>query len=298
MTPHQQNSRLLRLATYASVATATLLILAKLAAWLVTDAVSVLASLIDSLMDVGASLVNLLAVHWSLQPADKDHRFGHGKAEALAGLAQAAFIGGSALFLALHAVDRLVNPAPLSDIGVGIGVMLFAMAATGLLLVFQHRVIRATGSTAIRADALHYATDLATNSATLLALILAVIGWPGLDPIFALGLAVYIFYSAVQIAREAVDLLMDREIEEQHRQRIKTLAFTVPGVHGVHGLRTRRSGHIAVIQLHLELDPDISLLEAHATSDRVEDVLHTEWPDADITIHQDPAGQELDQRGD
>jgi ferrous-iron efflux pump FieF len=298
MTPHQQNSRLLRLATYASVATATLLILAKLAAWLVTDAVSVLASLIDSLMDVGASLVNLLAVHWSLQPADKDHRFGHGKAEALAGLAQAAFIGGSALFLALHAVDRLVNPAPLSDIGVGIGVMLFAMAATGLLLVFQHRVIRATGSTAIRADALHYATDLATNSATLLALILAVIGWPGLDPIFALGIAVYIFYSAVQIAREAVDLLMDREIEEQHRQRIKTLAFTVPGVHGVHGLRTRRSGHIAVIQLHLELDPDISLLEAHATSDRVEDVLHTEWPDADITIHQDPAGQELDQRGD
>ncbi len=298
MTPHQENSRLLRLATYASVATATLLILAKLAAWLVTDAVSVLASLIDSLMDVGASLVNLLAVHWSLQPADKDHRFGHGKAEALAGLAQAAFIGGSALFLALHAVDRLVNPAPLSDIGVGIGVMLFAMAATGLLLVFQHRVIRATGSTAIRADALHYATDLATNSATLLALILAVMGWPGLDPVFALGIAVYIFYSAFQIAREAVDLLMDREIEEQHRQRIKALACTVAGVRGVHGLRTRRSGHIAVIQLHLELDPDISLLEAHATSDRVEDVLHAEWPDADITIHQDPAGLELDQRGD
>ncbi|MBV5346957.1 cation diffusion facilitator family transporter [Lamprocystis purpurea] len=298
MTPHQQNSRLLRLATYASVATATLLIVAKLAAWLVTDAVSVLASLIDSLMDVGASVVNLLAVHWSLQPADKDHRFGHGKAEALAGLAQAAFIGGSALFLALHAVDRLVNPAPLSDIGVGIGVMLFAMAATGVLLVFQHRVIRATGSTAIRADALHYATDLATNSATLLALILAVLGWPGLDPLFALGIAVYIFYSAFQIAREAVDLLMDREIEEQHRQRIKALAFTVAGVRGVHGLRTRRSGHIAVIQLHLELDPDISLLEAHAISDRVEDVLHTAWPDADITIHQDPAGLELDQRGD
>jgi len=298
MTPQQEGSRLLRLATYASVATATLLIVAKLAAWLVTDAVSVMASLIDSLMDVGASLVNLLAVHWSLQPADKDHRFGHGKAEALAGLAQAAFIGGSALFLALHAVDRLVNPAPLSDIGVGIGVMLFAMAATGVLLVFQHRVIRATGSTAIRADALHYATDLATNSATLLALILAVMGWPGLDPIFALGIAVYILYSAVQIAREAVDLLMDREIQEQQRQRIKALAFGVPGVRGVHGLRTRRSGHTAVIQLHLELDPDISLLEAHAISDRVEDVLHTELPGADITIHQDPAGLELDQRGD
>lgn len=297
MPPSQANARLLRLATYASVATATLLILAKLAAWLTTDSVSVLASLIDSLMDVGASVVNLLAVHWSLQPADEDHRFGHGKAESLAGLGQAAFIGGSALFLALHAVDRLVNPAPMSDIGVGIGVMLFAMAATGVLLTFQHRVIRATGSTAIRADALHYATDLATNSATLIALILAVLGWPGLDPVFALGIAAYIFYSAFQIAREAVDLLMDREIEDEKRMQIRSLAFKVPGVRGVHGLRTRRSGHLPVIQLHLELDRDLSLLTAHSISDQVEAALLAEFPGADITIHQDPAGLEPEQQG-
>jgi ferrous-iron efflux pump FieF len=298
MTATQEHARLLRLATYASVATATLLIVAKLAAWLITDSVSVMASLIDSLMDVGASVVNLLAVHWALQPADADHRFGHGKAESLAGLGQAAFIAGSALFLALHAVDRLVNPAPISDIGVGITVMLFAMAATGVLLTFQHRVIRATGSTAIRADALHYATDLATNSATLLALVLAVFGWPGLDPVFALGIAGYIFYSAIQIAREAVDLLMDREIAQEQRARIRTLAFAVPGVRGVHGLRTRRSGHLPVIQLHLELDQNISLMEAHAISDQVEDALRREFQGADITIHQDPAGLEPDQQGD
>ena len=298
MTATPEHARLLRLATYASVATATLLIVAKLGAWLITDSVSVMASLIDSLMDVGASLVNLLAVRWALQPADADHRFGHGKAESLAGLGQAAFIAGSALFLALHAVDRLINPAPISDIRVGIAVMVFAMATTGILLTFQHRVIRATGSTAIRADALHYATDLATNSATLIALVLAVFGWPGLDPIFALGIAGYIFYSAIQIAREAVDLLMDREIAAPQRAQIKTIAFMVPGVRGVHGLRTRRSGHLPVIQLHLELDRHISLMEAHAISDQVEDALRSQFQGADITIHQDPAGLEPEQQGD
>jgi ferrous-iron efflux pump FieF len=292
------HARLLRLATYASVATATLLILAKLAAWLATGSVSVMASLVDSLMDVGASFVNLLAVHWSLQPADDDHRFGHGKAESLAGLGQAAFIAGSALFLALNAVDRLINPVPMSDLGIGIAVMLFAMAATGLLLTFQHRVIRVTASTAIRADALHYATDLATNSATLLALILAVLGWPGLDPVFALGIAVYIFYSALHIAREAVDLLMDREIDGDQRRQIRDLAMMVAGVRGVHDLRTRRAGHLLVIQLHLELDRDLPLWEAHAISDQVEASLRAALPAADITIHQDPAGLDEGQRKD
>jgi ferrous-iron efflux pump FieF len=280
--------RLLRLATYASVGTATLLILVKLVAWLVTGSVSVMASLVDSLMDVGASLVNLLAVRWALQPADADHRFGHGKAESLAGLGQATFIVGSALFLGLHAVDRLLHPQPLSDLGVGVGVMLFAMAATLILLSFQRRVVRLTGSTAIRADALHYATDLATNTATLFALFAAILGWPGLDPILALGIAAYILYSAVQIAREAVDLLMDKELDPGDRQRIESIARAVPLVLGVHDLRTRRSGQVPVIQLHLELDDSLPLLSAHRVCDRVEAALLADFPGADITIHQDP----------
>ena len=288
MTMSHDKARLLRLATYASVATATLLILVKLAAWLTTGSVSVLASLVDSLMDVGASLVNLLAVRWSLLPADAEHRFGHGKAESLAGLGQAAFIAGSAAFLALEAVDRLIHPQPLADLGVGVAVMVFAMAATLLLLSFQRHVIRATGSTAIRADALHYATDLATNSATLIALVFAIFGWPGLDPIFALGIAIYILYSAFQIAREAVDLLMDRELTVEDRAKIESLAAAVPGVLGVHGLRTRRSGHLPVMQLHLEFDDDLALLAAHRICDQVEAALRVEFPGADITIHQDP----------
>ena len=165
MTP--EIARLLRIATYASVATASILIVAKLAAWLLTGSVSVLASLVDSLMDAGASLVNLFAVRYSLMPADDEHRFGHGKAEALAGLGQATFIVGSAVFLVLHAIDRLLHPQPLAQVGVGLAVMLFAIVATLILLLVQHHVIRRTHSTAIRADALHYATDLATNSATV-----------------------------------------------------------------------------------------------------------------------------------
>lgn len=286
--------RLLHLATRASVATAVLLILVKLGAWVVTGSVSVMASLIDSLMDAGASLVNLLAVRYSLQPPDSDHRFGHGKAEALAGLGQAAFIAGSALFLSLHALDRLLNPQPLSQIGVGIAVMIFAMVATGALLTLQHHVIQRTQSTAIRADALHYATDLATNGATLGALALAALGWPGLDPVFALVIAGYILYSAYRIASDAVDLLMDRELDPEERTRIRQAASAVPGVLGLHGLRTRRSGQTPVIQLHLELDDTLPLIEAHRISDAVEDRLRVLYPQADVIIHQDPVSLGLE----
>ncbi len=286
--------RLLHLATRASVATAVLLILVKLGAWMVTGSVSVMASLIDSLMDAGASLVNLLAVRYSLQPPDSDHRFGHGKAESLAGLGQSAFIAGSAVFLSLHAVDRLLHPQPLTQIGAGIAVMIFAMVATSALLVLQHHVIRRTQSTAIRADALHYATDLATNGATLVALVLAVLGWPGLDPLFALVIAAYILYSAYRIARDAIALLMDRELADEERARIQRVAEAVPGVLGVHDLRTRRSGQTPVIQLHLELGDELPLIEAHRISDAVEDALRVLYPLADVTIHQDPVSLGLE----
>lgn len=294
MPPDAANGRLLRLATYASVGTAVLLILVKLGAWLVTGAVSVMASLIDSLMDAFASLINLLAVRYSLQPADADHGFGHGKAEALAGLGQAAFIAGSAAFLSLHAVDRLLHPQPLTHIGAGVAVMAFAIAATGALLTLQHHVIRRTRSTAIRADALHYATDLATNAATLIALGLAAFGWSGLDPVFALGIAAFILYSAYRIARDAVDLLMDRELAREERERIREAAAAVPGVLGVHGLRTRRSGQTPIIQMHLQLEDELPLMEAHQISSAVEDAVLELFPQADITIHQDPVSLGLE----
>ncbi len=285
--PHQY-ARLLRLATYASVVTAAILIFVKLGAMLLTGSVSVMASLIDSLMDVAASLINLFAVRYSLMPADEEHRFGHGKAESLAGLAQAMFIAGSALFLMLHAVDRLLNPQPLQFIGIGIGVMVFAIVATMILLAIQRHVIARTGSTAVRADSLHYVTDLLTNASIIVALALSLAGWPGLDPIFAIGIALYILHSAWRIGHEAFHLLMDRELPESDRERIRQLALSHPEVRGLHDLRTYRSGRREIVQFHMELDGSHSLREAHAITEAVLNEIQTAYPAADIVIRQDP----------
>lgn len=287
-TPH--TARLLRLATYASVVTATILIMAKIGAMLLTGSVSVMASLIDSLMDAAASLINLFAVRYSLMPADEEHRFGHGKAESLAGLAQATFIAGSALFLLLHAVDRLLNPQPLQDIGIGIAVMVFAIVATLILLAIQRYVIARTGSTAIRADSLHYFTDLLTNASIIAALALSLTGWPGMDPLFAIGIAFYILYSAWQIGLEAFHQLMDRELPDADRERIRAIALGHAQVRGLHDLRTYRSGQREIVQFHLELDGELSLHAAHAVTEAVAAAIRQAYPAADIVIRQDPVG--------
>ena len=284
-----ENARLMRLATYASTATACILIFAKLIAWLWTDSISILATLLDSTLDVAASLFNLFAVRHALTPADREHRFGHGKAEALAGLAQSAFIAGSAGLLLLEAVNRFVHPQPVGVVGIGIGVMLFSVAATLLLLSFQKHVVRKTGSTAIKADALHYRTDVLVNASVIVALLLASRGWPGFDPIFAIGIAGYILFSAWSIAREAVNDLMDKELPDEERKRIRKIVRAGRHVKGMHDLRTRRSGATTFIQLHLELDDDLSLKRAHAISDAVEAKLRKAYPDSEIIIHEDPA---------
>jgi ferrous-iron efflux pump FieF len=283
-----RNPRLLRLATNASVATAAILIAAKLVAWVMTGSVSVLASLVDSMMDVAASLINLFAVRYSLMPADHEHRFGHGKAESLAGLAQTTFISGSAVFLILQSVDRLLHPRPLEDVGIGVGVMVFAILATLALLILQRHVIRVTGSTAIKADALHYTTDVLTNVSIIIALLLSGFGWQGVDALFALGIAAYILYSAWHIGHEAFQLLMDRELPDDQRQRIREAAHSHGQVRGIHDLRTRRSGHDIFIQMHLELDDELSLFDAHGIADQVEARIREIHPEADILIHTDP----------
>ena len=290
-----ETARLLGLATSASVATAALLIAAKLAAWLATGSVSVLASLVDSAMDAGASLVNLLAVRWSLRPADAEHRFGHGKAQPLAALGQAAFIAGSAVFLELEAVDRLLHPQPVANVKIGLAVLGGSVVATSILVAFQRYVVRRTGSPAIRADALHYATDLATNAATLAALGLASFGLHGLDPVFGLGVGAYVLYSALRIGREAVELLLDRELPESQRRSIMDLVLSVPMVRGVHGLRTRQSGQVIGIQLHIELDDELELLQAHHIAVTVEQHIRDRWPHSDIIIHQDPVSLGVDE---
>jgi ferrous-iron efflux pump FieF len=283
------NGRLMRLATYASISVAVTLILVKFGAWLSTESVSLLATLIDSSLDALASLINLLAVRHALTPADKQHRFGHGKAEALAGLGQATFIAGSAGFLVLQSISRIVHPQAVGMIGVGIGVMVFSILATLGLLAFQRHVIRKTDSTAIKADELHYRTDLMVNGSVIVALVLAEYGWPGFDAVFALGIAAYILYSSWQIAHEAVQHLMDQELPDEDRQRIIDTVLKHPETRGMHDLRTRRSGTTCFIQLHLELDDQLSLVKAHRISDQVEIQLRNLFPDAEIIIHEDPA---------
>ena len=279
---------LLKLASVASVITAGFLIVAKLIAWLMTGSVGLLASLVDSVMDSFASVINLFAIRYSLQPADEDHRFGHGKAEPLAGLAQAAFIAGSAIFLIFHAIDRLRYDHQLEQVGVGIGVMVLAIGLTLVLLAIQRYVIQKTNSTAIRADSLHYVTDLLTNISILVALYLSTLGWSWADPVFAIGVALYIFYSAFQIGREAFEQLMDRELPDDILQKIQAIAMSHAEVTGTHETRTRQAGQTRFVQLHLELDEEMSLKRAHQIADEVEAEIMAFLPGAEVMIHQDP----------
>ncbi len=286
-------ARLVRYATYAAVVAAASMIAAKAAAWAVTESVSVLSSLVDSLLDVAASTVNLLAVRHALTPPDREHRFGHGKAEPLAGLAQAAFITGSAVLLVLEAINRLSFPAPVSNSGVGIAVIGFSIAVTLALVAFQRHVVKRTGSVAVSADSLHYASDLILNGSVIASLILAGwFGWRMADPIFALAIGVYILWSALRIARMSLDLLMDRELPDIDRARIKDIARAHPEVRNVHDLRTRSTGPQIFVQMHLELDGAMPLMRAHAIADAVEASIRDAFPSAEVIIHQDPEGVE------
>lgn len=288
MTATAEHQRLLRLATRASLTVASILVLAKAIAWWLSGSVSLLAGLTDSALDAVASFLNLLAVHYALRPADDDHRFGHGKAEALAGMAQALFIAVSAVLIGFQAVERLQTPQPLGDTGAGIAVMLLSLALTMALLAFQRKVIRITGSTAVRADSLHYRSDLLLNGSILLALLLAGFGWPQLDALFGLGIALYILWSALQIARESTSILMDQELPADIGERMQELALAIPGVKGVHDLRTRVSGSHWFVQLHLELPGALPLHDAHALCVKASEAIRERYPRADVMVHADP----------
>lgn len=284
----EEYNRLVNLAGRAAIFAASLLIIVKLVAWVMTGSASILATLTDSLMDVTTSIINLLAIKIALQPADDEHRFGHGKAESLAGLAQAAFISGTSVYLMFNGISALVNGRELSATNVGIGVMIFSVIVTILLVSFQSYIVKKTDSMAIRADSLHYRTDIAMNGAVLLALILAGYGWYWADGVFAIAVSFYILHGAWQIGRLSIDALMDKQLPKSDEEKIVKTAYHIKGVRGVHDLRTRLSGNTKFIQLHLELDDNQSLLEAHTKADLLEEALESDFPHADILIHLDP----------
>jgi len=286
-----EHARLMRIATACAVLVASLLIAVKLVTWLYTGSVSILSSLADSMIDVLASLINMYAVHHSLQPADKEHRFGHGKAEPLSGLAQAAFITGTAIFILMEASDHMVNQRVVEHASEGIWVMLFSIVVTFALVFFQRHVIRLTGSVAISADSLHYKGDVLINGSVILALVASdYMGSTLIDPVIAVVIALYILYCAVKIGRDSLNLLMDHELPDEDRERIREIAISHSEVRDIHDLRTRSSGLQTFIQLHLEMDGAITLDEAHEIS---EDVMHkilAVFPNAEVLIHEDPEG--------
>lgn len=285
------NQRLLRLATYASFSVALILVAAKAFAWWQSGSLALLSSLLDSGLDALASLLNLLAVRTALTPADHEHRFGHGKAEALAGLGQAALIGGSALFLVGEAVQKLRAPEPPEHSGIGIAVMVFSILLTAALVLFQRHVVRRTGSLAVTADRLHYVSDLLTNLTVIAALVLASRpGFDWVDPAGALLVAMVIFKSAADIVRQALDQLMDRELTDAERDSIRATVLKHPEAQAMHDLRTRNSGQHVFIQFHLELDPDLTLRAAHRISEEIITELHQLFPGAEVILRQDPAG--------
>jgi ferrous-iron efflux pump FieF len=283
--------RLKKVAAIASVGVAGVLICAKAVAYFATGSVSLLSTLVDSLLDLAASTINLIAIRHAAQPADREHRFGHGKAEPLAGLGQSTFIAGSAVFLLVQAGERLAAGEPVSNEAIGIAVMVLSIVLTLGLVLFQRSVIRKTGSLAIGADALHYRSDLLVNLGVIGALLLSTqLGWRLADPLFAMGVAIYILYNAWRIFCGSFNLLMDRELPEPDRAKIRTIASAHPSVISIHDLRTRSSGTQAFIQFHLELDGNLTLIDAHTISDSVMREVERAFPNAEVLIHEDPHG--------
>jgi cation diffusion facilitator family transporter len=288
MSLSREHGRLMRLASGAALATALVLIAAKAFAWWLSGSVSLLAGLTDSLLDAAASLLNLIAVNYALRPADADHRYGHGKAEALAGLGQAVFIAISAVLVGIRGFERLQEPQEISATGIGVAVMLLSLVMTVLLLAFQRHVVKVTGSTAIRADSLHYASDLLLNASILAALLLAAYGWQRADALFGIAIALYIFWSALTIVRESAAVLMDKELPLEISERMMQLALGIPGVLDAHDLRTRMSGTRWFVQLHLDLPASLTLQEAHDLCEAAEFAIRAEFPRAEVLVHADP----------
>jgi ferrous-iron efflux pump FieF len=279
-------------AAFASIAMAVTLIVLKSWAALQTSSMAMLGSLADSGLDLIASLVVLLGVRIAAQPADYDHRFGHGKAEALAALVQVILITLSAIFIGFRAVQRLLSGAQTAEAELGIGVSVIAMLLTLALITYQRHVVRRTGSLAIGTDRLHYSSDLMLNGSVIVALVLDhFAGLTGADAVFGLLIALWLAWGAWKASSHALDQLMDREWPDERREQFLAATKEYPELAGLHDLRTRSSGTHFFAQFHVWVPAEWTVREAHDRLDRIEEQLQQRFPDTEILIHVDPEGQ-------
>jgi len=285
------DARLTQSAAIFSIIIAAILIIGKGIAWVDTDASSVLASFADSSLDIIVSLINFFAIRFAFSPADKEHPFGHGKAESLAALMQSAFISGSAFVLLLHASERLINPQPIESWQLAAWVMTLSFVLTIVLVLYQRWVYSKTGSLAVKADSAHYVGDILATVAVMVALLGAQWNIVWLDPAVALFIVLALLKSAFSIAKEALNMLMDHALDPDVVKTIEELVAENTSILGCHDIKTRQSGTVQFIQVHLDFSADDSLFHAHSQGEWLVEQLIEKYPRADVLIHHDPVEQ-------
>jgi ferrous-iron efflux pump FieF len=291
MTQLEQNNRLKKLAIVASISVSLSLIIFKFIAFIKTDSLAVFSSLVDSATDLFSSAISFIAVYYSMKPASHHHRYGYGKTEAISALMQAIFVGASGVFVIFDGINRLFNPVSISSIGVGIYIMLISILATLFLVLYQIYVAKKTQSLAIKADMAHYVVDFLTNSTVIISLFLVkFLGFVYFDIISALFISLYLLYNAYTLAKESIEQLTDKELDDDIRNNISKLVLECDNVLGMHDLRTRSIANIYYIEFHLEINGNTSLLFAHQISENVENKILDKYPSSQILIHQDPYG--------
>ena len=278
-------------AACASISVSVTLSVIKAGAAIVTGSLSVLSSMVDSLTDVISSSISLVAVKFANKPLTEHHRYGYGKAESVSALIQAAFIAGSGGFIFYDGICRLMKPEPLKQTAVGLWIMGISIVLTVGLIAFQAAVVKKTKSQAIEADSAHYTVDLLTNGAIILSLLVVrYLNWQWFDCATAVAISIYLLWNAGHIAVKALEEITDHEVDDDIKQKIVDLALSVPEVKGYHDFRTRVSGLRMFIEIHLELDGNLTLSQSHDISDQVEAKILAAFPMSQIIVHQDPYG--------
>lgn len=284
--------RLVKFASIASLVVVTTIIFSKLLIFALTNSSTLLASLTDSVMDLLASLINFIAIRYSMIPADDDHKYGHFKAESLASLAQCTFILGSSLFLVIHGVLNIISPRELFNLDLGIIVSIVALILTILLTIFQTYVIKKTKSNIIVVDRLHFLSDIFFNIIVIVSLMLSFYGIGIVDGLFSVLLGLYIAYGALRIGKRSLNELLDKELPEKHINIISAIIKDIDGVIDFHDLRTRRTGPRVFIQADIEIFKNVTLEKAHYIADLAEEAIIKHYPGADITLHMEPTDKE------